>query len=274
MALSSFQKEVLRVIARNRSADSYLAGAAVLNAGDERISEDFDIFHDAAEQVAAAWETDRAALVRAGFSLAPTPRSRPAEGLAEAVVSRGRDTVLLQWARDSAFRFFPVLPDPEWGFRLHDYDLAVNKALALAGRREPRDYYDVVALMRRGIPLAALAWAAPGKDPGFTPELLLDEMVRNSSYAPGELHAKVRVPGAIDVVELKRTFLAAVAAARDLFPSLPLEQAGMLYLDRQGLLCVPDHRGVEEGRLVLHAGSVGGAWPRVSLDAAPSAPAD
>lgn len=263
MALSDFQKAVLRVIARNRSAQSYLAGAAVLNVRDGRVSEDFDIFHDLVEQVAAAWEADRASLEGAGFALASTPRSRPAEGLAEAVVSRGRERVLLQWARDSAFRFFPVLPDADWGFRLHDHDLAVNKALALAGRREPRDYYDVVALVRRGIPLSALAWAAPGKDPGFTPELLLDEMVRNSSHAPGELRAKVRTDGELDVGGMKRTFLDAVAQARDLIATLPLDQVGMLYLDRNGALCAPDPEGVRQGRLVLHIGSVGGAWPQV-----------
>ena len=58
----------------------------------------------------------------------------------------------------------------------------MNKVLAMAGRREPRDYYDVVRLHQSGVPLAALAWAAPAKDPGFTPELIIDEINRNSNY--------------------------------------------------------------------------------------------
>ncbi len=52
MPLTAFQKEVLAVIAANRSEDSHFAGGLVLNAAEDspRFSHDFDIFHELAER--------------------------------------------------------------------------------------------------------------------------------------------------------------------------------------------------------------------------------
>ena len=58
-------------------------------------------------------------------------------------VLRGKDSVLIQWARDNAFRFFPLLEDDLLGLTLHPLDLASNKLLALVGRLEPRDWIDL-----------------------------------------------------------------------------------------------------------------------------------
>lgn len=54
MPVSEAQADVLRRIAENRSPDSYVAGATVLNRGEHtpRYSLDLDLFHDAAEQSA------------------------------------------------------------------------------------------------------------------------------------------------------------------------------------------------------------------------------
>jgi hypothetical protein len=40
---------------------------------------------------------------------------------------------------DNDFRFFPAQRDEVFGYVLHPLDLATNKAMAAAGRREPRD---------------------------------------------------------------------------------------------------------------------------------------
>jgi hypothetical protein len=64
----------------------------------------------------------------------------------KAVVRRGPDEVELDWAHDSAWRFFPVVPDPQLGWRLHLFDMAANKALALSARSETRDYVDILEL--------------------------------------------------------------------------------------------------------------------------------
>jgi hypothetical protein len=95
-------------------------------------------------------------------------------------VSRGNESVEIDWAADSAFRFFPIQRDALLGWRLHLFDIATNKALALSARTETRDYVDIVELQRT-FPLPAICWAACGKDPGFTP---LSRLTRPSHFLP------------------------------------------------------------------------------------------
>jgi hypothetical protein len=259
MALTPLQRRILRIIAKNRSPDSHIAGGAPLARVSGRVSDDIDIFHDTEDAVLGAAEIDAAAVRGAGFTVETTVHSR---SLIDGVVSDADgEATRIQWSLDSAMRFFPAIKDRVFGYRLHDLDLAVNKVLAMAGRREPRDYYDVIQLHRVGKPLAMLAWAAPAKDPGFTPELILDEINRNSNYAESELKAEFAdaAPRA-----LKKALLEATHQARDLFASLPLDQVGHLYLDRKGRAVLPDPRGVRERRLVLHGAVLRGAWPALA----------
>jgi hypothetical protein len=48
--------------------------------------------------------------------------------------------VIRNWngCRTAAFRFFPVEPDPELGWRLNFWDVAANKVLAFCGRDKLR----------------------------------------------------------------------------------------------------------------------------------------
>ena len=69
------------------------------------------------------------------------------------------------------------------GWRLHLFDVATNKALALSARTETRDYVDIVEL-HKTYPLPAICWAACGKDPGFTPLSLLKMMKRFARIDP------------------------------------------------------------------------------------------
>ena len=64
----------------------------------------------------------------------------------------GHSSLKLEWAHDSAFRFFPVEHDAFCGYRLHAADAAVNKMLAMAGRVEVRDFVDVLHLDEAGSP--------------------------------------------------------------------------------------------------------------------------
>ena len=91
----------------------------------------------------------------------------------EAEVRRNHDAVIVQWARDSAYRFFPLLEHEELGLVLHPLDLATSKVLALVGRLEPRDFVDTLTCTREVQPLGYLAWAACAKDPGFSPASIL-----------------------------------------------------------------------------------------------------
>ena len=165
MPLTPIQALALRSIAANRSPESYLAGATVLHREPDtpRFSRDLDLFHDLADSVALSAETDAAALGGAGFELTWLLR---APAFFRAVLSREGEQLRIEWAQDSAFRFFPVEKDDECGYRLHHADAAVNKMLALAGRQEVRDYVDILHLHDSYLHLGALAWAACGKDPG------------------------------------------------------------------------------------------------------------
>ena len=71
MPLTSIQKDILAILAGNRSEESHFAGGIVLNATDEsaRFSRDFDIFHELAEEVTHASNRDVESLRAAGFQV-------------------------------------------------------------------------------------------------------------------------------------------------------------------------------------------------------------
>lgn len=74
MPLTVLQKQVLRILAANRSEESHFAGGLVLNAGEEspRYSHDFDIFHEAEAEVARASDLDVLSLRSAGYEVHQT----------------------------------------------------------------------------------------------------------------------------------------------------------------------------------------------------------
>ena len=115
MPVTDFQREVLQTIAGNRNELSHFAGGVVLNAAPDsaRFSHDFDIFHEAAVQVANSSEADSATLRAAGYTVTPVVGDWEKPGtFRKAIVKRGTQSVEIDWAADSAFRFFPVEKDP------------------------------------------------------------------------------------------------------------------------------------------------------------------
>jgi hypothetical protein len=143
LPLTGYQREILALLARNRTPDSYLAGGAALHIAPNsiRYSNDLDFFHDSAERVATAFSTDSGLLTESGHTV-HVELSQP--GFIRAAVSRGEDASRIDWAHDSAWRFLPPVRDELGGYLLHDIDLAINKTLALAGRDEPRDFVDIL----------------------------------------------------------------------------------------------------------------------------------
>lgn len=262
MPITSFQKEVLQIIARQRSPESHAGGGMVLNRAPDspRFSKDVDIFHDAMEGVIAAAESDAAALMAAGYEISWQLRSPM---LHRAVIQRTADEMRLDWCFDSSFRFFPIQPDPDFGYCLHHTDVAVNKVLALAGRNEIRDYVDILFLHRKSLRLGALCWAASGKDPGLTPWLVMDLAKRNVRYQPEHLQ-QLDLAEPTDLQQLKQQWIQAADEALALFDRLPAEEMGCLYLDAGGQAVTPDPTAPEFARLTRHFGSVRGAWPRLT----------
>src|SRR5215475_12878349 len=109
MPLTALQKDVLAVLVRNRS---HFAGGIVLNAPDNsaRYSHDFDIFHELAEEVTRASTKDVQSLRGAGFQVETISRVGEWDKettFRKAMVKRRDENVEIDWAADSAFRFFP-----------------------------------------------------------------------------------------------------------------------------------------------------------------------
>ena len=268
MALSDIQRQVCRLLARQRvaSGESYVAGGTALNEAlaAERVSRDIDLFHDSDVALDASWRKDRETLLDAGYELRVV-RDRP--GLVEARVVKGSDEVLVEWARDSAFRFFPLMEHADFGLVLHPFDLATNKVLALAGRLEPRDWVDVIISSERLQPLGYLAWAACGKDPGFGPMSILHEAGRASRYSQEELAGLAFAGTPPDAADLGRRWPRALDEATRAVEALPPSDVGTAVLSASGQLFQGSPEAVAAaitaGDLLFHPGRIKGAFPTV-----------
>lgn len=122
---------------------------------------------------------------------------------------RGDHQTKLEWVHDSAFRFFQVERDLELGWRLNFWDAAMNKVLALVGRQKIRDYLDCLYLHERHLHLGVLAWAAAGKVPGLTPDLIIDWAARGNRFRPEDL-SDVRLSKPLDLRAAKQVWLEAL----------------------------------------------------------------
>jgi hypothetical protein len=266
MALTSLQREILRVIsaARIQAGDGYVAGGTALNLILEqpRISRDIDLFHDTRAAVTRGWQADRELLEKNGFALKPI---RELPGFVEAEIRGGGSVTLAQWAVDSAFRFFPLVRGDILGLSLHPFDLATNKVLALVGRLETRDWVDVIACHSSLQELGYLAWAACGKDPGLNPELILDEAARSARYTQAEVSILDFDGPPPDAAELSRAWKGILAHGREIIRTLPVDEVGACVLDGSGMLFRGDAkklaRGLAKGDVRFHHGTIRGAFP-------------
>lgn len=259
MPLSDIQRKILKLLAANRSPDKYLAGATVLHRSDcsPRYSQDLDFFHDLAQNVAQSAEHDASVLLNAGYAVKWILRNPT---FYRAVVEFEDKSVSLEWAQDSAFRFFPLQEDEDCGYRLHYADAACNKMLALAGRQEARDYVDILHINESYLGLGTLSWAACGKDPGYTPEFILDHTARHVAYKQADID-RLNLVEHMDLRELKQKWLTAKRKARDLIEKLPAREIGCLYLDQNGIPVNPTPESKTFSNLTRHFGCISGAWP-------------
>ena len=268
MGLSVFQRGVCQLLAENRlrSGESYVAGGAALNEllRAPRLSRDIDLFHDTEEALAESWRADRASLEGSGYTVRVF-RERP--GFVEAEILRYDNIVLIQWARDSAYRFFPLVRHDDLGLTLHPFNLATSKVLALVGRVEPRDFIDTLTCNESVQPFGYLAWAACAKDPGFSPAAILEEAARANRYAAAELQGLAFEDQPPDPGDLSRGWHAMLAAGREIVGALPSDAVGQAVLEVDGGLFRGDpgalRAALAAGRLTFHQGSIRGAMPRL-----------
>jgi hypothetical protein len=267
MALTEYQIAVLRILSerRKRDGESYIAGGTALNffLKSHRKSKDIDIFHDTSEALIKAWESDKAALFSAGYEI---DIIREYSSFIEADIKKNKNAVLIQWCRDSAFRFFPLIEDPILGLTLHPFDLATNKILAMCGRLEPRDWIDSIECSRSVQQLGFLAWAATGKDPGINPTMLLEDASR-LHYSQAEIDLLDFENDVPDVAVLSKAWKEEILVGKKIVELLPDEHLGKCVLSEDGKLYKGSYCNIEkdrlDGNMYFHGGSIGGVWPEI-----------
>lgn len=266
MALTRFQKDICQLIATNRKEqqESCVAGGSALNEiiCAPRLSHDIDLFHDTQEALLKTWEADRKLLVSNDYKV-DVVRDHPS--FIEVMVSRDRNHVLLQWVRDSAYRFFPLVEHDDFGLTLHPYDLATNKVLAMVGRVEVRDWIDVIECHANIQRLGYLLWGACGKDPGFGPDMILNQAKRSARYTDGEISELSFDKKRPTARELSVLWHGMVEEAELILRELPPLEAGKCLLNADDSL----FRGnidelkdaLNSNQIKFHSGSIRGTYP-------------
>lgn len=233
-----------------------MAGGVALNREAARYSHDIDVFNDTVAQVVTASSLDADALRGAGFHIEWT---RQFDNIRSARVSLNDEATEIDWAHDSAWRFFPAEPDPVLGYALHSFDLATNKALAAANRSVPRDAVDLVTVHETMFPLGAVVIGAVGKDEGFSPELLLNFIARFARWRDKDFE-NLEFTTPVSAADISRRLKFALADAQDYVARVPSEACGFVYLDGDRIVQPdPDRLSDYERR----PASVGGVWPVV-----------
>ncbi len=226
-----------------------------------RVSADVDLFHDTAEALGATWESDRRMLLAAGYEVA-IEVERPS--FIRATVRQGAAAATLDWAQDSAYRFFPLVEHPDFGLTMHPFDLATNKVLAAVGRLEVRDWVDLIECDARLQPMGYLAWGAAGKDPGLTPKGIVEYAAR-IRYAAIEVEGLLWDGPAPDPGALSRRWKQMIAEAREVVSLLPCEEVGKAVLAADCELFCGSRaelaQALTANQLRYHAGAVRGAFP-------------
>jgi hypothetical protein len=233
MALTDLQMRVMRRLSSNRSESSYLAGGIILNLNWPRRSDDIDIFHDTDEAVSVAALKDIADLESGGFRVSVDVKTY---GLFEATVSDDISSTAIQWMSETRLRFFPLVRDPQWGLRLHQSDLAVNKVLAAASRRKARDFADIVAISEHMCPLGPLAMAAAGKPPSFSPQKIVEQIRWHAQSIPDDEYRAVKgLPDEWTPQSIRSAITRQADLADGYLLKAPVEVAGVLAVNTEGM---------------------------------------
>jgi hypothetical protein len=241
--------------ADHRSPDSHIAGGIALAERSGRRSKDIDIFHDDAARVAEAAKADAVALTNAGFQV--DWATAPGQAICRAIIRRGADSTLIEWVADADFRYYPATQDDLFGYVLHPVDLAINKVVAAAGRREARDMVDLIVIHEQILPLGAAIAAAVGRFPGPSPEELLAEISRRSWLTPTDL-AALSMETPVDPSDIHRRIRAMLDSADAFLRRLPSDSVGFVFL-KDGKPVQPDPGLI--GECTRHAPSRRGSWP-------------
>lgn len=261
MPLTDFQQWVLALLAPQRSSASYLAGGAALHMGadGQRFSNDLDFFHTTADLANATFAADAESLRAQGCEVRVLAEHR---GFVSATVTRDGQSTVLDWSHESAWRFLPLVDIPNGGVMLHPIDLAINKLVALANRREPRDLVDAIFADLHVLPFPALVWAVVEKNPGLNPSSYLEQF-RRRTLTPEDA-AYLRFSGDFSVEEAARRFREMVFETETFITANRHREPGALLQDRRtGRFFLPQSDD-DWANTSEHRGALGGVVAQVA----------
>ncbi len=204
--LTPLQKEFIRLFADLPDQNQfYLAGGTALAEYylGHRLSFDLDFFTGVEGLVLPTSYQIEAVCRRKNLSLKVVRRFST---FVKFLLEQGDESLKIEIALDSPYRFEPPILSSE-GIFVNDYaDLRTDKLLAYFGRAEPRDAVDLYFIMQRD-PFDLLLEQAAQKDPGFDLYWFALALNRCENF-PDELERwPVKMLTPFKPLELKRTFL-------------------------------------------------------------------
>lgn len=203
--LSDFQRAFLRLFAGLLDQERfYLTGGTALAEYylGHRLSYDLDLFTSEADLILPFSYQVEAAVQDAGIDIAAVRRFAT---FVEFQITQNEQTLKVDLALDSPFRFAPTeLSDA--GVMVNDFqDIQADKTLAFFGRAEPRDAIDLYFLLQKTA-FDELAELARQKDTGFDLYWFAVALNRTSKF-PDELERwPVKMLIECDPIEIKRSF--------------------------------------------------------------------
>lgn len=193
MPLEPLQQDIAQILKSRRSTKSFVGGSSVFNEHFPRISDDIDIYAEDVEVTKIA-DLDVQALRDAGLHV--LVNNQFYGFVVEAIVTRTPNDLRgtkLEWTEPDRRRFYPIQPNKTFGWTLHKTDLAIQKLIAAASRRKPRDALDIVLLDSKYARLAALAIAAPAKLETASPIAILERALQHAIEHPMDDYRALRI---------------------------------------------------------------------------------
>jgi hypothetical protein len=203
--ISDFQRAFLQLFAGLPDQERfYLTGGTALAEYymGHRLSYDLDLFTSEADLILPFSYRVEQAIQAVGMQVAIVRRFA---SFVELQASQGENSLKVDLALDSPFRFAPAeLGDS--GVMVNDFqDIQADKTLAFFGRAEPRDAVDLYFLLQK-TGFEELAELAHQKDTGFDLYWFAVALNRVTKY-PDEIERwPIKMLAECDPVELKRSF--------------------------------------------------------------------
>lgn len=203
--LTPLQKEFMEILASLPDKEQfYLAGGTALSEYylGHRLSFDLDYFTGAENLVIPLSYQIETACHKKGLSCKVVRRFAT---FVQLMVENGEESLKIDLALDSPYRFEPSVLSPEGIFVNNYADLRTDKVLAYFGRTEPRDAIDLYFILQKESAEVLLEQAAQ-KDPGFDPYWFAIALNRVENFPDDLERWPIKMLKSLNVLDLKKTF--------------------------------------------------------------------